>query len=291
VSTQGLRLISWMQVLDFLKEHPVMPQTKAEARPCMQPHLLLLSRSTHRTVAPPTRPGRNPKPSPPARSPGWCASAFGDERGGQDPSLGAGAPGNKGGCLETFRKTAAGDQTWGHLLFPRGVRDGCQAFPTPPRASAWPGASLAPRSRRTSAWDAPLGASLGRRASRELLPALASSTLTHGGAPKSQLCPCLLGVLVAWDEIENLPGELTRCTMPWGWAGPGAQGLHPTLAGQNGERGHAGALGRTSVRACRALGWSSPAAPGSSRGAELLPCGGAAGSAALHCLRPHSGRC
>lgn len=65
-----------------------------------------------------------------------------------------------GDLLPGGRHVAAGDQTRSHLLFPHGVRDTCQGFPTPPWAFAWAGASLTLRSRRTTAWHVLLEASL-----------------------------------------------------------------------------------------------------------------------------------
>lgn len=212
VSTQGLSLTSWMQYLDFSKNHPFKPQTKAEAHPHVQSHLLLLSRSTHRAAAPPTGPGRNPKPCLLVRSPGWRASAFRGRRRGQDPSPGARAAGNK----------PRGGDVWSP--FARQEKGGCQRSDSePPPLAPWgqgrlpgvsypsPGICLGWSIARNQeqednspahpAWSFPGY----KRGSWELLPALASSTLIHGGCSHKPALPLLAECArcMGWDRKRS----------------------------------------------------------------------------------------
>lgn len=196
------------------------------------------------------------------RSPGWCTSPLakaGGEAGihPQVPKPQATRP--TGVLLPSRRKAAAGDQTRTRLLFPHSVSDACQEFPTPPRAFAQAGASLAPRSRRMTAWHVPLGASLGTRGSGELLPALASSTFIHGDRSQKPALPLLATCArcTGWHRKPSWgaprAAQMVHDTMGMGWTSGAGATSHASR-----ERGCVRALGRTSDWAHRAQGMKLP---------------------------------
>lgn len=192
------------------------------------------------------------------RSPGWCTSPL-PKAGGegrihpQAPKPQATRP--KGVLLPSRRKAAAGHQTRTHLLFPHRVRDACQELPTPPRAFAQAGALLAPRSRRTTAQHVPLGAFLGTRGSRELLPALASSTLIHGDCSQKPALPLLAtwAHCMGWHRKPSW-GAPRAAKMVHDATGMGCTGGTGATSHASRERGCVWALGRKSVWAHRARG-------------------------------------
>lgn len=80
----------------------------------------------------------------------------------------------------------------------------------------------------------PLRASLGSRGSWELLPVLVSSTfISTRAAANGQPCPCSLGVLLAWDGTENLPGEphVLHNATSMSWTNGTGAASHPSKVG------------------------------------------------------------